>query len=437
MSKLALRKLPALVFTLLAFAAVATAQTPAPVFKAGAARRDVTPREPLPMWGYGARHDALSVGTLDPLYAEALVIQAGDRKLAIVGLDLGRSPAEASLQRIRQRVRSEAGIEYSFIAGSHTHHGPVLELTDEAGKGKGRFDAALRYYRQMEDAIVAAIVEANSKLAPAKMAVGSIQLEGFNRNRHTKQPIKPSDRELAVMRFDGANGKPIAILVNFTAHPTMIPATTLRFSADYVGAMKAEVEKATGARVIFMQGAAGDQSVNAPNRDYQAFGQALAKEVIKVATALTPQEVSSPSLEVKEDRFKFSSRTDLSNSLVRGLYEKAFFPELIPNYADEYADGVRPRLTVALLNGEIAIVGVSGEFFSNHSIRLKERARVKQLFFFGYCNGYHQYFPTIEAVAEGGYGADNQVAPAEVGAGEQVMNAALMWIYQLLGKIKD
>ena len=124
MSKRISRKLSFLVFALLAFAAIATAQTPAPVFKAGAARRDVTPREPVPMWGYGARHDALSVGTLDPLYAEALVIQAGDRKLAIVGLDLGRSPSEASLQRIRQRIKSEAGVEYSFIAGSHTHHGP-------------------------------------------------------------------------------------------------------------------------------------------------------------------------------------------------------------------------------------------------------------------------------------------------------------------------
>jgi neutral ceramidase len=436
MSKPSPRLLPALVFALTAFATIARAQTPAPVFKVGAARRDVTPREPLPMWGYGARHATLSVGTLDPLYAEALVIQAGDKKLAIVSLDLGRSPAEASLQRIRGRVKSEAGIDYSFIAGSHTHHGPVLELTDEAGKGKGRFDAALRYYREMEDAIVAAIVEANSKLAPAKMGAGSIQLEGFNRNRHTKQAVKPSDRDMTVMRFDGANGKPIAILVNFTAHPTMISATTLRFSADYVGAMKAEVEKATGARVIFMQGAAGDQSVNGQNRDHQAFGQALANEVIKLASGLTPLEVTSPSLEVKEDRFKFPSRNDLSNPLVRKLYEKAFFPELIPNYIDEYADGVRPRLTVATLNGEIAMVGVSGEFFSNHSIRLKERARVKQLFFFGYCNGYHQYFPTIEAVAEGGYGADKQVAPAAVGAGEQIMNTALLWIYQMLGKIK-
>jgi Neutral/alkaline non-lysosomal ceramidase, N-terminal len=435
MSQQTSRKFSILVFAMLAFASAAIAQTPAPVFKAGAARRDVTPHEAVPMWGYGDRHDALSQGTLDPLCAEALVIQAGEKKLAIVGLDLGRSPAEASLQRIRRRTKAEAGIEYSFIAGSHTHHAPVLELTDEAGKGKGRFDAALRYYREMEDAIVAAITEANSKLAPARLATGSIQLEGFNRNRHTKQPVKPSDRDLAVMRFDDANGKPIAILVNFTAHPTMIPSTTLKFSADYVGAMKAEVEKTTGARVIFMQGASGDQSVNAPNRDHQAFGQSLAREVAKLAESLTAQEITSPSLEVKEDRFKFSSRTDLSNPLVRGVYEKAFFPELIPNYIDEYADGVRPRLTVALLNGEIALVGASGEFFCNHSIRLKERARVKQLFFFGYCNGYHQYFPTIEAVAEGGYGADNRVAPAAVGAGEQMMNTALMWIYQMQGKI--
>jgi neutral ceramidase len=117
--------------------------------------------------------------------------------------------------------------------------------------------------------------------------------------------------------------------------------------------------------------------------------------------------------------------------MVSAAYGKAFFPELIPNFIDEYADGVRPRLTVALLNGNIAMIGVSGEFFSNHSIRLKQRARVKQLFFFGYSNGYHQYFPTIEAVAEGGYGADQGVSPVAIGAGEQLMNTALMWLYDM------
>lgn len=428
------------VFVILALSTAVEVYAQSSGLRAGFARRDVTPKEPVPMWGYGARHDALSQGTLDSLSADAIVIQAEGTKLAIVGLDLGRSPAEASLQRIRQRIKS-AGIEHSFIAGSHTHHGPVLELTDEPGKGKGRFDAALRYYSQMEDAIVEAIIEADRKLAPARMAAGSIQLQGFNRNRHTKLEPKPSDRDLAVLRFDDAGGKPIAVLINFAAHPTMIPASTLRFSADYVGALKATVEKATGAPAVFVNGAAGDQSVNFARRgqeekDYELFGRALGEEAVRLISSLTTLETPKPSIEIRETRFKYAPRTDLSNPVVRGLYEKAFFPELIPNFIDEYADGVRPRLTVALLNREIALVGASGEFFSNHSIRLKERARVRQVFFLGYCNGYHQYFPTIEGVAEGGYGADNQVSPVAVGAGEEMMNTALVWIYQMLGKIK-
>jgi hypothetical protein len=55
----------------------------------------------------------------------------------------------------------------------------------------------------------------------------------------------------------------------------------------------------------------------------------------------------------------------------------------------------------------------------------------------GYCNDYQQYFPTIEAAAEGGYGADPAVAPAEVGAGERVMDRALVHLYQMRGKTLD
>jgi neutral ceramidase len=426
-----------LVAALIVFPAFSPAEDQPGVFKVGAAKRDITPKEGVPMWGYGARHASLSTGALDPLHAAAVVIQAGTNKVAIVGLDLGRSPTEAQLQIIRSRIKAEAGIDYSFIAGSHTHHGPVLELTDEAGKGKGKYDASLRYYKQLEDGIAEAIIEANGKLVPAKMATGSVRLEQYNHNRHTKLEPKPSDHDLSIMRFDDASGKPLAVVVNFSAHPTMASEQMLKFSADYVGAMKTTVEKEMGATAIFMQGATGDQSASGgTNAGFQGFGQALGREVVKLANSLTPTEPAKPTLVVKEDRFKFASRIDLSNPAIRAAYSFAFFPELIPNFADEYVDGVRPRLTVAMLNGDIALVGVSGEFFSNHSIRLKERARVKQLFFFGYCNGYHQYFPTIEAVAEGGYGADNTVSPAAVGSGEQVMNTALLWTYQMRGKIK-
>ena len=83
---------------------------------------------------------------------------------------------------------------------------------------------------------------------------------------------------------------------------------------------------------------------------------------------------------------------------------------------------------------EIAIVGGSGEFFSSHAVRLRERCYVKNTFFFGYCNGYTNYFPTIEAVSEGGYGADAPISPVAIGAGEEIMNRALINIYEMAGK---
>jgi hypothetical protein len=202
----------------------AAAQLAAQTFHAGAARRGITPKEPVPMWGCANRHDALARGVQDPLCADALVLNAGGRKLAIVGLDLGRAPAEPSIQRIRARILQEAGIEHSFVAGSHTHHGPVLGLSDAAGKGKGRFDATLRYYSQLEDAVAEAVIEANNRLQPARLAVASVKLDAFNANRHTKFEPKPRDTGLAVLRLDSADGKPIAVGANPSEAPAAVGA---------------------------------------------------------------------------------------------------------------------------------------------------------------------------------------------------------------------
>ena len=64
----------------------------AATFKVGVAKRDITPTKPMPMWGYGARHNHLSKGVMDPLHAKAVVIEVGTQKLAIVGMDIGRTP---------------------------------------------------------------------------------------------------------------------------------------------------------------------------------------------------------------------------------------------------------------------------------------------------------------------------------------------------------
>jgi neutral ceramidase len=397
--------------------------------QAGAAKTDITPPTGYALWGYAARHDAPSEGILDPLHARALVLAVGDEKIAIVSLDLGRAPTRDSTAAVREKVK-KAGIEHVFLCASHTHHGPVLELDNWP-------DAKKSYVRELEQKLADLILEANKMLKPARIGVGSKESK-LNRNRHSQRDDKPVDPELLVLRVEDADGKPIAHAVNFAAHPTMQDAKVKKFSADYPGALAALIEKETGAPCLFLQGAAGDLSTSPGDESGpEKFGQALGKEVLALAKVIRCTVPDKPSLAVREDDFSFKSRIDLSQPLIRAAYNKAFFPELIAFYEREYRDGVRPHLTTALLDGNLGFVGVSGEFFCGHALSLKRRARLEHVFFLGYCNDYQQYFPTIEAAAEGGYGANAMVSPVEIGAGERVMDRALIQLYKMQGKWAD
>ena len=89
-----------------------------------------------------------------------------------------------------------------------------------------------------------------------------------------------------------------------------------------------------------------------------------------------------------------------------------------------------------LVNGEWAVGGGSGECVCGHANRLKARSRAGKTLFFGYCNGHNMYFPTIEAAAEGGYGADATVSWVALGAGEEMINTALINLYKMMGAYK-
>jgi len=399
------------------------------------AERDITPARPVPMWGYGARHDRLSEGVIDRLRAKALVIQAGTSKMAVVGMDLGRGPTPSMMERIRAGV-APRGIAHVLICGSHTHHGPVIELTDQPGFGKGKFDDAVAYARELPDRIVAAILEADGNLQPARIGVASRDLN-LNRNRHTKRPERPTDPRLTVIRLDRVEGgSPIGILVHYTAHPVLTPGEVLKFSADYPGYLQAHVEKELKAPCLFIQGAAGDQSTNPPEgkREPRSYGELLGAQALELARDLKSSTPRQPSLAATVDRFEFTSRVNFKSSITFLLYARSFFPELIRNFFHEFDHGLRPEVTTVVLNGDLAIVGVPGEPFCQHAVRLRQRAYLPTVLVFGYCNDHLLYFPTIEAASEGGYGADPQVSPIALGAGETMMNQALISIYRLVGK---
>lgn len=429
------RSIPTLVLSLLTLLSLpAHAQT----FRAGFAKADVTPTAPMPMWGYGARHDVLSQGVRDPLYAKAVVIEAGDQKLALVGLDLGRSPDAEAMDRIRAAVKTASGVTEVMISGSHTHHGPVIELRDQEGMGKGKFDDAVAYVKTLEEKLTAVINEAAANTRDARIGWGSAMVP-MNRNRQAKTEPKPTDPELSVIRFDDLDGKPIALMVNYAAHPTMLPGEDLRFSAEWPGQMMYAVEEALGANAGFLQGAAGDMSCNPPAgvSGIEEFGKAIGAEVVKVAEAIETKVPEKPSIQAMDEDFHFDTRIPLDNPVTKALLGKAFFPELAEAAAYTMkGDKITPHLTTVLINHELALVGGSGEFFCQHSNRLKERAWGVKAIFVGYCNGHHMYFPTIEAASVGGYGADATVSWVPIGAGEQMMDKALINIYTMLGKYK-
>ncbi len=166
-----------------------------------------------------------------------------------------------------------------------------------------------------------------------------------------------------------------------------------------------------------MQGASGDMSPNAgagPSGP-KGFGETLAEHVIALARSARTETPAHPSVKGMVDTFRFKTRVNLKNPMVAGDVRDGFFPEITRNYVKLYGDGLTAELNTVLINGEIALVGGSGEFFCNHANRLKARSYVKHTLFFGYCNGHGMYFPTIEAASEGGYGADPGVSLAELG----------------------
>jgi neutral ceramidase len=149
---------------------------------------------------------------------------------------------------------------------------------------------------------------------------------------------------------------------------------------------------------------------------------------LAIARDVHCEPMKTPVLQTAEEDFTFASRRPRANGAT-GSAPASF-------YEREYGAGVRPHLSVALLDGRIGLVGVSGEFFCAHALRLRHRANLEHLFFLGYCNDHQMYFPTIEAVAEGGYGTEGYSAPAELGAGERLMDKALVILYQMRGRLK-
>jgi hypothetical protein len=429
-------------------------------FKAGAAKVDITPPPGLPMYGYMDRTQ-LSAGTLDPLYARVVVLEVEEKRLALVTLDLGRVFGPASLSSLREQVAKASGISFLLVTASHTHAGP--NILDEYPSNR-----APAWETTCLEKIARAVAEACEHLTEARLGTGYGRAYiGYNRRRvypdgtvsmfwtnPDKVPTWPVDPTVSVLRIDTAAGKPLAVLVNYACHPVVFGPDNLEYSADYVGVMARTVEEALGSATgssplcLFLQG--GDGDINpyyattplaegaVKKRDWT--GEQLGQEAARVAKSINTVPASQPSLQFTEDSITFPVRWN-AQKFRQGMLA-AYGPKAYEDHA-ELLNSDNPRrelplpVSAILINKTIALVGLPGEPFIDFQINWRDRCPVRDAFFVGYANGYVDYLPTIRAAAQGGYGAGDSNTYMAVGAGERMVDHALMRVYEMLGRLVD
>ena len=424
--------------------------------QAGVSKVNITPPTGLPMYGYGDRTQG-ATGTLDPLYARVLVLQVGAKRLALVTLDLGRVYGPASLARLRDQLAKSSGISFLLITASHTHSGP--NILDEYPSGH-----TPAWETAQLDKIAGAVAEACAHLTEARLGTGYGRAYiGYNRRRINpdgtvtmfwqnpeKVVTSPLDPTVSVLRVDSAAGKPLAILVNYACHPVVFGPDNLEYSADYVGVMAKTVEQSVGGAplCLFLQGGDGDINTyyaTTPRADDAVkkrdwSGEELGREATRVAKSINTAATSEASLEFAEDSITVPIRWNAQK------FRKGMLATYGPHVYEDHAellntDSPRPQLALAvttvLINKKVALMGMPGEPFVDFQINWRDRCPLRDAFFVGYTNGYLDYFPTIRAAAEGGYGAADSDTYVAVGAGERMVDQALVRIYEMLGRLVD
>jgi neutral ceramidase len=268
-------------FLVLLLAAACTAATlgaQSGNLRAGAARVDITPPAnefPFPL----TAQEPMSsyVGVHDPLYARALVLDDGSTQVAIVIVDVSEIPRHEEFQRT---VAQALGIPEAnlILAASHTHSEPTMYYHEGAPPGAQNAAPAVssaaqnaQWTRELDRVIQGAAEaarQAKAQLRPARVSFARGQAWVNIRDGEAGQgdPLGPSDKSLDVLRFDGTEGTPIALLLDYGVPSSIMLHNITRdngaeVSGDLLGTAAQLIEKQSpnAPVALFASGADGDQ----------------------------------------------------------------------------------------------------------------------------------------------------------------------------------
>ena len=242
---------------------------------AGAAELPIPLHHGLPIGGFARLHWA-STGVRDPVHVRALVLSQPGASVALVSLEILLVPPALG-HAVEQRV-ADLKLDHVVVAATHTHSGPGGYWSDPIAQraALGPYDRA--FADELAERAAAAVRDAYAARVPATLATGFADAQKLARSRGHGLV----DGRLVVLRVAQRDGAPLAEVVLFPAHPTLLGKENELLSGDWPGALA----RASKVPRLFFQGAIGDQSARPPHgvNQVERYGRRVASAVDAVAT---------------------------------------------------------------------------------------------------------------------------------------------------------
>lgn len=434
--------------------------------RAGVATVPVPPPLGVDTVGFLRRYVPVQ-GHAQPLEVNALVVEDGSRRCAIVALDLIATPGEHGVA-LRAAVARAAGcpIDAVLVNCQHTHAAPPPPGIVKMGGLQHQLTAdELAYWDQLVRSAATAAGIASRNLHPVKLGTARGDLQALSVNRRERisdgttilgwNREAACDRSVSVLRFEKEDGSALATVVNFACHPVVVGPDVHDSSSDYVGPLRQTVRDFTGGDCLFLQGCAGNilplecfHERTGPEVEFgRRLGLASLSAWHEARTERYRLERTEYRSAVPIARYRWLPEGPHDTTIGFGVKDvifpldplpspqeiQALREELEDTVAKLKAEGAGPErwnpveihslwardieaqviagtaptsirsLVQVLRIGEVAIVGLPGEPFNEIGSRIKECSPAPFTITCGYTNDAVGYLPTSEEHPYGGY----------------------------------
>jgi neutral ceramidase len=396
---------------------------PAQDYRAGVARRDITPNEPIWLSGYASRTKP-SDGVATKIHIKALSLDDGKKgRVVIVTSDLIGIPRWLS-DSVAARVQKLLGLPRSAILlnASHTHTGPVVwpNLAAMWNLEAATEQQLKAYSKRLEDEFVEAISASFAETKPVRVEY-SVGQAGFavNRRQPTPQGVRigvnpqgPIDHSVPVLRVVQGDGSLLAILFGYACHNTTLGGDIYQITGDYAGFAQAELERLhPEAQAMFLMLCGADQNPNPRGKmeHAQQYGKQLAESVHavlaqpgervkgRIKTMFRTTELALRP-HTREDFEKMANDPIVAKKKLAASMLKAYDERHPPRSVLYPAQSIR-------FGDQHAILALGGEVVIDYALRAKREYPKLKLIVAGYSNDVMCYIPSRRVLEEGGYEA--------------------------------